>query len=509
MKARTIATVAWLALLSGFCKAELRLPHVISSHAVLQRGRPIHIWGWANPGAKVQVQFHAQTVTAVTDVIGKWSLYLAPEVAGGPYGMTVSGDGPAVTLEDILVGDVWFAGGQSNMEMPLSGFPPLSSVKDAAKEIANANNPRIRLLLVEEKTSDYPLSDLEESWTPCNPETAKDFSAVAYFFGREIAAKENVPVGLIDSTWGGTPADSWVSLDTLGTNAELQPAFAARAKFADKLEDVDETIAAELRADAVAKAAGKPEPDHPWHPYETSWMPAGLYNGMISPYVKYSIKGFIWYQGETNSGPGRAQYYRSLFPALIADWRAHFAQGNLPFLYAQISSFDSTGENWGEIRDVQRRTLAVANTAMAVTTDVGEPKNVHPADKQTVAYRLSLAARATVYGERIAYASPLFREAHEELLPDGTEGMRVWFDHAEGLTANGKPVDGFELAGEDHKFVAARARLEGNTVVVSSSALAHPLYVRYAWPSYFGSAIYNSAELPMSTFNSDYSPLRP
>ena len=509
IRIRESAAIIWLSLLVvPASHAEIRLPHVISDHAVLQRDGPIHIWGWGTPGAEVQVRFHGQTVSSRVDVIGKWSLWLRPEQAGGPFVLAISGDGPEVRVSDLLVGDVWFAGGQSNMEMPLSGFPPLAHIKDEQKEIAAANNPRIRLLLVEEKTSDFPLNDLEDSWTLCTPQTAKDFSALAYFFGREIAAKENIPIGLIDSSWGGTPADSWISLDTLGTSADLLPAFTARARFADKLTDVDEVIAAEMRADAVAKAAGRLEPDHPWHPYETSWMPAGLYNGMVAPYVGYTIKGFLWYQGETNSGVGRAQYYRTLFPALIADWRGRFAQGNLPFLYAQISSFNSTGEDWGEIRDVQRRTLAVANTAMAVTTDVGESANVHPADKQTVAYRLSLAARATVYGERLQYAGPLFRQATTERALSGGMAMRVWFDYAHGLTSQGRPIEGFELAGEDRKYMAAQARIDGETVVVSSAAVAEPHYVRFGWPSFFDHNLYNDAQLPMSTFSSDESPLR-
>jgi sialate O-acetylesterase len=229
---------------------------------------------------------------------------------------------------------------------------------------------------------------------------------------------------------------------------------------------------------------------------------------MIAPYVPYSIKGFLWYQGETNSGVGRANYYRALFPALIEDWRSHFAQGDLPFLYVQISSFNSPAEDWGEVRDAQRRTLSVANTAMVVTLDLGLSGNVHPPDKQTVGHRLALAARATVYGEAVAYASPLFRQATTELLPGGITAMRVWFDHGEGLNSNGKPVEGFELAGEDHAFVPAQARLDGATVIVSSAAMPRPVYVRYAWPGFFDRNLFNAAGLPASTFSSDDNLLR-
>ena len=357
MKVRDVARTL---LLFAFClsaRAEVKVPALLSDHAVLQRDRPIHIWGWATPGAHIVAHFHGQTVPAETNPLGKWSLYLKPEAAGGPYTLTLRGDGADKVLNDLLVGDVWFASGQSNMEMPLAGFPPTASIKDSDREIAAANNPQLRLLLVEHKASDFPLNDISSSWTTCTPDTAKRFSAAAYFFGREVAAREKIPVGLIDSTWGGTPADSWISLDALGSDPDLLPALASRAAFADKQADLEAQIAAEKREDEAAKAAGKPAPVHQWHPYETSWLPAGLYNGMIAPFTPMSLKGFLWYQGETNSSHDRAFAYGTLFRALIEDWRAHFAQGTLPFLYVQISSFNSPGEDWGLVREHQRRTL--------------------------------------------------------------------------------------------------------------------------------------------------------
>lgn len=491
---------------SAALRAEVRLPHLLSDHAVLQRDRPIHIWGWATPGAHLTVRFHSQSVPAQADQYGAWSLWLAPESAGGPYTLTVSGDGPDVTLSDLLVGDVWIASGQSNMEMPLRGFPGSAVVKDADKEIAAATNPQLRLLLIDHKSSEFPLNDQPNGWTLCTPDTAASFSAVAYFFGREIAAREKVPIGLVDSTWGGTPADSWVSLDTLGVHPELLPAFAARARFADDLSDLNAQIAAEKSEDSAAKAAGKPLPHHSWHPDQESWLPAGLYNGMIAPLTPLSVRGFIWYQGETNSDPGRAPYYATLFPALVDDWRDRFAQGILPFFFVQISSFTSPGEDWGLVRDAQRRTLALTKTGMAVTLDIGSPDNVHPPDKQTVGDRLALAARHIAYGEDIPYASPLFRQGTAELQSDGTTAMRVWFDNADGLTARGKPVDAFEVAGADHHFVPAQARIEGTTVVVSASALPHPLYVRYGWMGVVTDNLYNAAGLPASTFTSETDP---
>jgi sialate O-acetylesterase len=507
---------ALLLLLSAFllaafplcASAAITLPKMLSDHAVLQRDRPIHLWGWATEGAKITAMFHQQSAFTVANDRGEWSLYLKPESAGGPFVLTLTGDGADVKLADLLVGDVWFASGQSNMEMPMLGFPPTAVLKDADREIAAATNPKLRLLLVAKKSADFPLNDITNSWTVCTPETAKYFSAVAYFFARDIAAKEDVPVGIIDSTWGGTPADSWVSMDTLGTNANLLPAFASRAAFANLQTDADRTIAAEKREAADAKAAGTVAPSHMWHPFETSWLPAGLYNGMIAPFTPMTLRGFLWYQGETNSSYDRARFYGTLFSALIGDWRMHFAQGNLPFVFAQISSFSSPGEDWGLVREMQRRTLGVANTAMAVTLDIGLADNVHPPDKQTVGARLALDARRTAYKENVDWSGPAFREATTETAPDGHESMRVWFDHADGLSFHGKPAGGFELAGEDHHFVAAQAVVEGDTVLVTAPQLVHPKFVRFGWASFVSESLYNRQGLPASTFTSEMDPDR-
>jgi sialate O-acetylesterase len=387
------------------------------------------------------------------------------------------------------------------MEMPLKGFPPTAVLRNADQEIASATNPQLRLLLVEHKSSDFPLQDVSGAWSQCTPETARNFSAIAYLFGRDIASKEHVPVGLIDATWGGTPVDSWISMDTLGSNPALLSAFSNRAKFAAAQATTAAQLAAEKATDASAKAAGKTLPSHPWHAPDASWLPAGLYNGMIAPLSNESIKGFLWYQGETDSGPDRAPHYATLFSALIQDWRTHFQQGNVPFLFVQISSFNSPAENWGPVRDAQRRTLSLTNTAMAESLDVGLVNNVHPPDKQTVAGRLVLAARGMVYGEHLEYAPPLFREATMQ-----PEAMRVRFDNASGLSAHGAPIDGFELAGDDHHFLPATATLQGETVVVSSPSLKDPRHVRYAWTNVVPPVLYNSAGLPASTFTSEDTP---
>lgn len=478
--------------------AEVRLPKILSSHMVLQRDRPIYLWGWAEPGENVSATFKNNTQTAAADKLGHWSLYFSPQPAGGPFLLTIKGSN-TIDLDDILIGDVWFASGQSNMEMPLQGFPGNSITQNSEEEIRNANQPNIRLLHVRHKASDYPLPDYEQSWTPCTPETARNFSAVAYFFGRELTKREHVPIGLIDSTWGGTPAEAWTSLEGLASDSSLMPVFAERAQMTNEQADFLAIKAAEEREDAIARQANQPPPKHSWHPDFASWAPAWLYNGMVAPAVKYPIKGVIWYQGESNSAAPRAPLYERLFPALISDWRTHWREGNFPFLFVQLANFKSgVNERWPIIREAQRRTLSVTNTGMAVTIDVGDPDNIHPADKQSVGVRLALAARALAYGENLEYSGPLFRQTSID-----KDGMRVWFDHAAGLTAKGGAPSGFEIAGEDHHFQPATAAIDGESILVTNSQVPAPKYVRYGWTSAPILNIYNSAGLPASPFTSE------
>ena len=491
---KLLYTVALFAL-TLTANAEVTLPKVFSSHMVLQRDMPIHIWGDAAPGEQVTVDLHGTTNTATTDNLGRWSLRLPAQSAGGPYTLTIHGTN-TVQLDDILIGDLWIASGQSNMEMPLAGFPGSAVIKDADKEIAAANYPQIRLLLVEKDTSDYPLEDVKTvtGWSLCTPETAKNFSAVAYFFARALQQKEHVPIGLVDTTWGGTPAEAWTSLDALGADASLMPVFSARAEKMDR-ESTEQR--ADI-ADKQAKAEGKPKiPGREWHPNADSWRPAALYNAMIAPFTPLPIRGVIWYQGEANSGLLRAPLYSRLFPAMIQDWRNQWRQGNFPFLFAQISAFGSSDkEDWGLLRDAQRRSLHLVDTGMAVTIDIGDEHNVHPSDKQTVGERLSLLARNISYGETLVASGPLFRLAY----PDH-EAMHVWFTNAAGLKATGS-VQGFEVAGADGNFVPATAKIEGDTVIATSPTVSDPRYVRYAWPNFPTTNLFNGAGLPTSTFTS-------
>lgn len=501
---RTMAPVWALILTATLSRAEVRLPSVFSDHAVLQRGEPVHIWGWAAPQENVTVRFHDQTRQAVADANGAWQVWLMPEAAGGPYTVSIEGSETAkpVQLRDVLVGDVWLASGQSNMEFPLKGFND-APLKNGPEEIAAANHPHIRLLLVAHAISDSPLSDIQGKWTECTPQTASGFSAVAYFFGREIHERENVPVGLIDSTWGGTTAQPWVSLGALGSD-DYSAALREGADLMQKKGLIDATRANLAAQNAALQAEGKAALKAPdilsqyWFPR----FPAVLFNGMIAPLTGYTIKGVIWYQGESDSAPGLAQNYARIFPLLINDWRRQWRQGDFPFLFVQISSFTSPKEDWAQVRDAQRRTLAVRNTGMAVSLDLGEADNVHPPDKQTVGNRLARIALSTVYGEKVTYASPEFRQATIE-----GNAIRVWFSQSRGLNARGKAVGGFEVADDDRVFVPATAKIEEidgeSTVVVSSAGVPSPKYVRYGWTNVVTDYLYNEAGLPLGTFTSE------
>lgn len=462
---------------------------------VLQRDQPIHLWGWAEPGESVTASFNGATQTSAADRLGQWSIFLPAFPAGGPYSLNIKGSNEIV-LKDILLGDVWFASGQSNMEMPLQGFPGNAVIKNADEEIRNATHASIRLFRTPKRASDFPLHDFDAEWTECNPETAAAFSAVAYFFGREIAKDEHVPVGLIDSTWGGTPVEAWISMDGLSSDPALMPAFAAWAKMANRTADTDAMIKAEKRETEEAVKAGKAKPWFDWHPDPASWAPAGLYNGMIAAAIHFPIKGVIWYQGESNSPLARANAYQREFSAMIADWRSHWNEGNFPFLFVQLSNFASSPrESYQTIREEQRRTLSVANTGMAVTIDIGQPENVHPANKQEVGLRLSLAAEAIAYGKQLEFSGPMYRQTSVE-----GSTLRVWFDHTTGGL---KGTTGFEIAGDDRVFQPAEAHIDGATVVLTNSQIKSPRYARYAWANSPAFSLVNGAGLPASPFTSE------
>ncbi len=467
---------------------------------VIQRDLPVHIWGTAPPGQGVAVSFRGETRGTEADPLGKWSVYLKPGSAGGPFQVTVQGvvAGVAnatpqqpITLDDVLVGDVWVASGQSNMEFAMR------QAASATEDLPHADDPHIRLLMIKKRSSQYAELDADtDGWILSNPETAKDFSAVAWYFAHEIEQREKVPVGVIDATWGGTVGESWVRLTALGEDASLTPVFVARGKMTDHAADSENKQKDEKRQIEEARAQGKPIPQFPWHPPLESWGPGLLWNGMIAPLTPMPIRGVIWYQGESNSALARVHLYDRIMRTLIEDWRRQWGQGDFPFLYVQISSFTSTpAEDWAALREQQVRTLEVRNTAMAVTIDIGNPTNVHPTDKIDVGLRLARAARALSYGETVEYSGPMFRQATQE-----GSAIRAWFDHASGLMAKGGIVTGFEIAGADQKFVPATATIDGSTIVATSPNVPEPMYVRYGWANSPQCNLFNGDGLPASPF---------
>ncbi|MEO6924678.1 MAG: sialate O-acetylesterase, partial [Acidobacteriaceae bacterium] len=497
---RRVNTLCLSLVLTALAHGQLQLPNTLSDHAVLQRDKPTNIFGWALPGEHITVEIHHQILKATADSLGQWNATMMPEPAGGPYSLTVTGDAPNETpikRNDILIGDVWIASGQSNMAMPLRGFNARMPIKNSAAEIAAAKHPSIRLLHQATRPSAVPLLDTDSVWTECTPQTAATFSAAGYLFAVKIAEMEKVPIGIIETAVGGTPVSSWTSLSAIAAHNFTYTALNA-ANIAQDEALYNATEQANDRLDAAAKTAGKPSTKHlPLAATRNgAWTNSALFNGMVSPFLHTTIRGVIWYQGETDTTSNRASNYRYSFPAMIQDWRDQWGQGDFPFLFVQISSFHGT-DDWAVVRDAQRRALALRDTGMAVILDVGEPTNIHPADKQTVAHRLALAARHLSYGEAISAASPSFHT----MTPEGSEA-RVWFDHAEGLNTHGQPLGGFELAGDDGKFYPAMGSISiigspaQQTVLLHAKEVAVPKTVRYDWSATVTTFLYNAAGLP-------------
>lgn len=487
-------------VLVPYLRADVTLPALFSDGMVVQRNLPIHVWGMATPGENVTVTLGQNSQSASADRLGHWHVYLPPRGAGGPFEVTAHGAN-TIVLRDVLVGDVWIASGQSNMEFPMR------QVANAEAEIAAANLPRVRLLEVRRAHAESPQEDIVSSgWSTCSPQSVRNFSAVAYYFAREISTRENVPVGVIGSYWGGSVAEAWTSLRALAADPALSPLFAVYARMMGDAADTARLRKIEAAEVESARAKNLPVPKVPWRPEPHLWQPGALFNGMIAPLTPFAIRGVIWYQGESNSIIARAPHlYERQFQTLIRDWRDHWGQGDFPFLYVQIANFTATPEeDWPAIREAQRKALSLNNTGMAVTIDLGSPDDVHPTNKRDVGLRLALIARAKVYGKAIEYSGPLFRQIVRE-----PHALRVFFDHVGGgLQLKDDPsLLGFEVAGGDATFRPASALIDGTTVVVSSTAVADPVAVRYAWSNSPRCNLYNRAGLPASPFAATLPPM--
>jgi sialate O-acetylesterase len=483
-----------LLLAAGALHAAVKLPALISDHMVLQRGIPVRIWGWADPGEAVQVEFQGQTIAAQADAGGKWAAWLKPLAAAGPLQLKVN----STVIQDVLVGEVWVGSGQSNMEFALQ------TAVNHADEIARADYPLIHLFVVKRVVADQPAEDVEGSWQVCSPQSVPRFSAVEYFFGRHLYQSLHVPMGLIESNWGGTPAQSWTSKQALDADPSLKFIGDDWGRILERYpaakEKYDQQVTDWEKAAAAAKTSGAQPPNRPGAPQGPGHpnTPAGLYNGMIAPLAPYGIRGVIWYQGESNASEAHAYKYRRLFAAMIEDWRARWGEGDFPFLFVQLANFKTNGW-WPVLRESQTETLHLANTGMAVAIDIGESNDIHPKNKQDVGKRLALAALHIAYHEPGEWSGPMYRQA----TPEGN-AIRVWFTHADGMQGrSGAALTGFTVAGADGNFVAADARVEGDTIVVASPQVPAPVSVRYAWADDPLCNLVNTAGLPAVPFRSD------
>ena len=519
-------------------KEELSIAKIFTNHSVLQCDMPTPIWGKAGPETPVEVRFASQTKTTKTDQQGNWQVRLDPMPANSsPAELTVTSGSKTITLADILVGEVWLCSGQSNMGHALS------RATGGEEAIAAANHPKLRLFRVKQNPAYSPVDDVEGEWIVCSPDALRrnggGFTAVGFFFGRQLLEKLDCPIGLIGSYVGGSNVEAWMSEEALATFPGRHSQTARRLFDYKKARDgMDQAMAehtpklvaweAELAArndthredlkawsEAVKKAreSNQPLPTRPKpaavsrRPLEPNRYPhhaTVLYRGMIEPLIPYGIRGAIWYQGEANCYPKRAEEYATSFPMMITDWRKRWAQGDFPFLFVQLPNFAKAKEDWMTLRESQRQTNeTVANTAMAITIDVGDPNDLHPANKKPVGERLALLARAHVYGEKRIANGPLIKSAKsigEGKLSlsflNGESGLQA------GVNGIGK-LGGFEVAGEDGQFASAEAEISGNQIIVSGKKGIVPKKVRYAWaPNPFPSAnLYNQEGLPASPFS--------
>ena len=486
---------------AGGLLAEVRLPALISNHMVLQQGMPVRLWGKADPGEKVIATLEGKSASAVADTAGRWSLALPKRKAGGPFKMTIAGKN-TITLDDVLVGEVWVGSGQSNMEWSVQQSLNAETEKAASKDA------QLRFFRVKRTVTDKPAEDVEGTWQLTSPETVGGFSGVAYFFARDIRKARNVPVGIIQSSWGGTPAEAWTSRGSLEAQPPLRHFFSewekVLAEYPPRKADYDRKLAEWKRAAAEAKRAGRPEPRRPVEPRGpgSPWTPAGLYNAMIAPLTPMAIRGAIWYQGESNAGSTeRSAEYKLLFRTMIEDWRKAWRLGDFPFLFVQLAGFTAGATaDWPLLRESQNAALALKNTGVAVAIDVGEEKDIHPKNKQDVGRRLALAARSAAYKEKVEFSGPMYQSMKRE-----GDAIRLKYRHAgRGLDAKGGQPGGFVIAGADKKFVPATAEIKGKDVVVRAPGVSAPAAVRYAWKDWAPDAnLYNKAGLPASPFRTD------
>lgn len=494
--------MAIFACLSGTPALALNLPRFFSDNMVLQRDMPLKIWGWADPDQDVEVSFAGQKMTSKAGLDGRWAVTLAPLPANAdPAEISVSAGGKKISIKNVLVGEVWICSGQSNMEMTLN------STHNAKEAIAAANYPAIRHFKVKLTTNPKPQKDVTGDWSVCTPASAPNFTAVGYHFALQLHQKLNVPIGLLNTSWGGTRIEPWTDPEGFTVSPKLKAISdlianadeVHRKNQAAKLDQFETWLkqsreALGQKSDLPAFPGGMPD-----HPLSRADQPTSIYNAMVAPLVPFAFRGAIWYQGESNNGEGMLYYEK--MRALISSWRTLWKQGDFPFLYVQLAPYRyGRPENLPGIWEAQTAALSIPNTGMAVITDIGNVSDIHPRNKAEVGRRLSLWALSKTYRQDgVEYSGPLYKSMR-------IDGPRVIlsFDHAQGLKSlDGKPLNWFTVADADKSFVEAKAEISGDTVIVRSDAVTAPAAVRFGWSELAEPNLANDAGLPASPFRTD------
>ncbi|MDR2705734.1 MAG: sialate O-acetylesterase [Planctomycetaceae bacterium] len=494
---KNLQTITFFIIVAVFCQiteiqADVSLPAVFGDNMVLQRDLPNPVWGKADPDEEITVSIAGQVKKTTANTDGKWLVELDPLKTGDVLVLTVKGKN-VIQFKNVLVGEVWVCSGQSNM------FFTVARGNDAEKEIAAADYPNIRLLKVSQHAAKEPQDNFEGKWELCSPQTVSTFTAAGYFFGRNLHKELNgIPIGLIQSAWGGSSCEAWIPQNVIESDTDAQ-SFALRHKNFERQKENSTKRSNNTAQNNRQRPAG----------IKQHQLSSLLYNGMIHPFERFGIRGVIWYQGEANAT--RAYQYRRIFPLLIQSWRNVWRQGDFPFYYVQLANFRKISEQpsesaWAELREAQNLTLSVTNTGQAVAIDIGEADDIHPKNKQEIGRRLALWALAKDYGKKdIVFSGPVY----QSFQIDGNK-IVLTFEQpdndltAKGLTIKGDQLKGFAIAGEDKKFVWADAKIVGQTIEVSAEGIDKPIAVRYGWGDNPVVNLYNNAGLPASPFRTDH-----
>ncbi|MFN5076412.1 MAG: sialate O-acetylesterase [Planctomyces sp.] len=486
-----VLTLLAVTLTASATQAALRLPNIFSDHMVVQQKMPIRVWGWTTAGQEVTVEMGGKSVSGKAGADGRFDVSLPELPAGGPHALTVKAD-ETRTINDVLVGEVWICSGQSNMQWSVnaSNDPDLEKLAAKFPSIRMINFPQVG-------TQDPILSHDDRRWMVCNPENLGNFSAVGYFFARQLHLTIDVPIGMINNAWGGSACEAWVNRDVLKANEKFAPLLARW--------EAQEKQFAELSGNSSLNDDQKKALEGLKRQMSGNSRPANIYNGVLKSHLGYTIRGAIWYQGESNAG--RAYQYRDLFPTMIENWRKEWGQGDFPFYWVQLADFkaqqaEPAESDWAELREAQTMTMSrLKNTGEAVIIDIGEGKDIHPKNKVDVGRRLARWALANEYGVQVPFHSPQYRSMERV-----DNKIVLTFDHVAG---GWRPFDvaqpvGVAIAGEDHKFVGADAKiLQDGRIEVSSSKVAAPVAVRYAWADNPVCNMFSGAGLPLTPFRTD------